>query len=200
MATLLESVGVFTDVFDFFLPFLLTMVVSFGILAKTKMLSERADVNAVVSLALAFIVVLSGAGKFLTTITPLFAVFFIIIFFIFLLFMFFGVEKDIKTVLFENRAIGMLILFISLIFVFYAVGTLYGGGLYQPGGDPSVGAGVNATVDQAEPIGPEVCDFSRVTGSLAVSCLLGHPKVLGTLVLLGLMFVATFFLVYIPRK
>lgn len=198
MSTLIESVGLFSDIFDFFLPFLLVFAVTFGILMKTKFLSDRSDINAMVSLALGLIIVLSGAGKFLTTITPFFAVFFIIIFMLFMLFLFFGVEKDFKTIILHNRMIAALITMIFIIFVFYAVGTLYGGTFYTGAAQASSG-GVNASVNQTA-IGPEVCDFSRLTGTLAVSCIIGHPKVLGTVVLLGLMAIATFFIVYIPKK
>lgn len=174
MATLLESVGLFSDISEFLLPFLLVFAVVYGILMKTKFLSERADVNAMVSLAIGMIIVLSGAGKFLTTITPLFAVFFILIFMLFLIFLFFGIEKDIKSIIVNNRMIAALIVIIFIIFVFYSLGTLYGSALYL-GAQQETGAvsgGANATINQSAPIGPEVCDFNRLSGQAAVSCLL----------------------------
>jgi len=202
MATLIQSVGLFGDIFDFFLPFILVFAITYGILMKTKFLSERADVNAMVALALGLVVVFSGAGKFITTITPFFAAMFIVIFLLFLMFLFFGVEKDIKSIIFNNRMIVALIVIISLIFIFYSVGVLYGNTFYGGTGTSTGGtsAGVSATINQTTPIGPEVCDYTRIAGSQAVTCMLGDPRVLGTLVLLGLMAIATFFIIYVPKK
>ena len=196
MATLIASIGLFGDIFDFFLPFILVFAIVYGILMKTKMLSERADVNSIVALTMGLMVVISGAGKFITTLTPLFAGFFIVIFMIFLIFLFFGVEKDIKSILMGNRMIAALIIIVCIIFVFYAIGSLYGSGLYSATG---VSEGVNASVNQSV-IGPETCDFTKIAGNVAVACLLGNPKVLGTLVLLGLMAIGTFFIMYVPKK
>lgn len=199
MATLIQSVGLFSDLFDFFLPFILVFAITFGILMKTKFLSERADVNSMVALALGLIVVLSGAGKFITTITPFFAALFIVIFLLFLIFLFFGIDKDIRNVLVNSKMIVALIVLISMIFIFYAIGTLYGNSLYAGAATGETSAGTNATINQSAVIGPSVCDYSRIAGAQAVTCLLGDPRVLGTIVLLGLMAIATFFIIYIPK-
>ena len=47
---------------------------------------------------------------------------------------------------------------------------------------------------------PETCDFENLTGSRAMACIMGNPKVLGTMVLLGILALATFMLLYIPSK
>jgi len=205
MSTLIESIGFFSDIFDFFLPFILVFAIIYGILMKTKFLSERADVNAMVALAIGLIVTLSGAGKFITTITPMFAMMFIIVFMLFLIFLFFGVEKDFKLLVTHSRMVPALIVLISIIFIFYAIGTLYGSELYvggAGGGGTTTNESVNVTVNTTTtaPLGPEACDFSRISGPSAAICIISHPKVLGTIVLLGLMTIATFFIIYIPKR
>ena len=70
MATLLDNLGIFRDILDLFLPFLLVFAVLYALFQKSKMLSESQNVNSVISFAIAMIVVLSGAGKFISKITP----------------------------------------------------------------------------------------------------------------------------------
>jgi hypothetical protein len=86
-----------------------------------------------------------------------------------------------------------------MIFVFYAIGVLYGNTFYGGTSTSGTSAGANATINQT-PIGPSVCDYSRIAGAQAVTCMLGDPRVLGTLVLLGLMAIGTFFIIYVPKK
>lgn len=192
MATLLESLSFFDDIMYFFLPFLLVFAILFAVLTKSKYLSESANVNAAIAFAIAFLVALSGAGKFIATIAPMFTVLFIILFLLFLIFLFFGM--DVKKVMEHRTSISILIIIIGIIFVFYAIGTLYGSSFY---GSSSTGAA--ATNATKPPIGYETCDFTTSMGGNAFACLLGHPRVLGAIVLLGVMIVATFFIMYVPK-
>jgi asparagine N-glycosylation enzyme membrane subunit Stt3 len=210
MATLLQSLGFFTDVFDFFLPFLLVFATLYAILMKTKVLSESANVNGVIAFAIALIVALSGAGKFIVTLTPYLAVLFVIVFLLFLSFLLFGVKPEW---LFNTKGPATVIILVGVIFVLYVVGTLYGGSMSTIGGtETTTAAGVTAeettaggttttTVTAAENLpGPETCDFAHMTSGRAMTCLIGHPKVLGTIILLGLLAIATFFVVYVPKN
>ena len=199
MATLLESVGVFADVFDFFLPFLLVFAILYALLMKTKFLSENANVNAVISFAIAMIVALSGAGKFIMTLTPYMAGIFVIVFLIFLVFLFFGAKPE---AIFSSNVIPAIIILIGIIFVFYVVSQLYGPSMSTIPTAEGVTvneSGGNVTVTEQQMPGPDTCDFSRMSGNQAMACILGHPKVLGVIVLLGLLAIATFFVVYVPK-
>jgi hypothetical protein len=200
MATLLESVGVFADVFDFFLPFLLVFAILYALLMKTKFLSENANVNAVISFAIAMIVALSGAGKFIMTLTPYMAGIFVIVFLIFLVFLFFGAKPE---AIFSSNVIPAIIILIGIIFVFYVVSQLYGPSMstITPSNEVAVNeTGSNVTVSAAGQMpGPETCDFAHMAGNQAMACIIGHPKVLGVIVLLGLLAIATFFVVYVPK-
>ena len=190
MATLLEQIGVFGDIFDFFLPFLLVFAITYGILTKTKALSASININAIISFTIALIVVLSGAGKFLMNLTPMLSVLFIIVFLMLMVFLFFGAK--LEDVLKSKFVVGLIII-ISLIFVFYVAGSLFGGSLY---GSVTSTTGESTTVATAQ----RTCDFTKSLGGAGVACIFGHPKVLGALVLLGLLAVATFFILYVPKS
>ena len=92
MATLLETIGVFGDIFEFFLPLILVFALVTGVLQKTKVLSDKLNINSMVGFAVGFIVALSGAGKFLMALTPYLASFFVVIFLVMLIFLFFGAD------------------------------------------------------------------------------------------------------------
>jgi len=195
MTTLIQSVGFFKDIFNFFLPFLLVFSVVYAILIKTKALTEDANVNAVISFAIALIVALSGAGNFLMQLTPFMATFFIIIFFVLLIFLFFGVR--LEDVL-KSKIIILLIVAISAMFVFYVLGNFM---VPQQVGQVS-GNATNVTVGTTATFGhvsEKTCDFSTIAGSQAVACIIGNPKFLSVITLLALLAIATFFIIYKPQ-
>lgn len=204
MATLLESLGFFSDITDFFLPFLLVFAVMYAIFMKTKMLSESSNINAVVAFSIALIVAFSGAGKFITRLTPFLTILFVILFLMFLSFLFFGADPKW---LFNTKGPSMVIVMIGIIFVFYVMGNLYGSSFSAIDDEELVteeivteeGEVVTVTKEPVLP-GYETCDFSRLRASQAMSCILGHPKFLSMVVLLGLLAIATFFVVYVPKN
>jgi len=202
MATLLESIGFFSDIFDFMLPFLLVFAIIFGILQKTKFLSEQANVNALVAAVVGFMIALSGAGKFLMALTPYLASLFVILFLLFLIFMFFGAKP---TDFFQSKGLTITVVIIAVIFVLYVIGQLYGSTLSNvSSGEQSVNIteGENGEVIVNENVlpSPETCDFEHLTGQRAMACIIGNPKVLGTVVLLGILALATFLIVYVSKK
>ena len=194
MTTLLESVGFFSDIFDFFLPFLLVFAVLYAILLKSKFLTESPSINAVISFAIALIVALSGAGKFLMALAPFMATLFMILFFMILMFLFFGVKLES---VFQSKGVVVIVIFICLIFVFYVLGSMWGGKLYAAGQSTQT-LDENETIT-ATPTVTNTCDFRAIGQGQAVACIISHPKVLGAIVLLGLLAVATFFVVYVPK-
>lgn len=186
MSTLLESFGFFSDVFEFFIPFLLVFAVVFGILLKSKVLSEDPNINGAIAFAVAVIVALGGGGQFLIGLTPFFAVFFIIIFFVLMIFMFFGLNpQDIM----QSKAIIFLVVAICAIFVFYVMGEFFGDEFAV------------ATIQEPNVTnGETIVDYDRgvAIGGRGVAQILSHPNVLGAIVLLGLMAVATYFIINKP--
>lgn len=194
MATLIQSIGVFSDVFNFFLPFLLVFSVAYAILAKTKVLTEDANINAVISFVIALIVSLSGAADFIMQLTPFMATFFIIIFFVILIFLFFGVKlEDVM----KSKTIIILLVAISAIFVFYVLAN-YTASMATV--TPQGIAPENATNVTVKIVGTQTCsDLSALSGPQAAACIIGNPRFLSVIVLLGIIAIATFAVLYKPQ-
>ena len=190
MSTLIQSFGIFSEIFSFLLPFLLVFAVLYALLLKTKFLTEDSNINAMISLAVALIFVASGAGEFIFALAPLMTGFFIVIFFTLMMFLFFGVKIEDAM---KSKAVIIVIVSMCFIFIFYVVGDLYGGAI-TPGAVVEDENATNVTVVASDP-----CDYERVTGGAAISCMLSEPKFMGTIVLLGLLAAATFFVVYVPK-
>ncbi len=203
MTTLLQSLGFFSDLFNFFLPFLLVFAVLYAVLVKSRFLTDDANVNALISFAVALIVVVSGAGKFIMALTPFMGVLFVIVFLMLMIFMFFGLK--LEDVL-KNKLVISLLVIVSLIFVFYVLGQMAGPTAYQMRtGAVPVASGNNTTVTvSATPslfsASEKTCDFSSIGTNMAVICILSNPKFLGAITILGLLAIATFFIVYKPDK
>jgi asparagine N-glycosylation enzyme membrane subunit Stt3 len=201
MTTLLQSLGFFSDLFNFFLPFLLVFAVLYAVLVKSRFLTDDANINALISFAVALIVVLSGAGKFIMALTPFMGTLFVIIFLMLMIFMFFGLK--LEDVL-QSKLVISLIVVVSLIFIFYVLGQIAGPAAYQMRtGTESIGSGNNTTVTvSASPsllsASEKNCDFSSISTNMAVVCIISNPKFLGAITILGLLAIATFFIAYNP--
>jgi hypothetical protein len=199
MTTLIQQIGLFKDLFDFFLPFLLVFSVTYAILAKTKFLTSDANINAIISFAIALVVSLSDAGKFIMALTPFMATFFIIIFFLLMLFLFFG--ADMSAVM-KSKAVIILVVSISAIFVFYVLAQFM---TPQAATASTVNASTNVTVggnasSVAMVASEKSCDFAHLTGSNAMACIVGNPTFLSIIVLLGLLAITTFAVLYKPGQ
>jgi hypothetical protein len=195
MSTLIQSIGFFKDIFNFFLPFLLVFAVLYAILQKTKFLTDDANINALISLAIALIVSISGAADFLMALTPFMATFFIIIFFVLMLFLFFGVNMgDVM----KSKAVIVLVVVIAAIFVFYVLGNFMSA---HP--SASVAAttvnGTNVSVTSSGgafgTVSEKTCDFTKISGPQAIPCILGNPTFLSIISLLGLLAIVTYFII-----
>ena len=194
MATLIQSIGFFKDIFNFFLPFLLVFAVLYAILQKTKFLTEDANINALISLAIALIVSLSGAADFLMALTPFMATFFIIIFFVLMLFLFFG--ANLGDVM-KSKTVVLLIVVISAIFVFYVLGNFMSAA--NTSSMTATANGTNVTVTSTGgafgQVSEKTCDFTRISGPQAIPCIIGNPTFLSIISLLGLLAIVTYFII-----
>jgi hypothetical protein len=118
-----------------------------------------------------------------------------------LIFLFFGADSKW---FFASKGPTIAIIIISAIFVLYVIGQLYGStlsGLTATEPVTTVQTEQGEVVVSAQNLpGPETCDFEHLTGQRAMACIMGNPKVLGTVVLLGILSLATFLIVYIPKK
>ncbi len=79
---------------DYVIPFLLVFTAMYGILTKLKIVSDRADINGLLSFAVAFVVVMAGAGFWINAIIPLLIMVFLLFFIGYLLFLFLGTPQE----------------------------------------------------------------------------------------------------------
>lgn len=202
MATFLETLGQSGGFLELFIPFIFVFAVVYGILQKTEFISSKTDVNGIISFATAFMTLLFGGAGFITSVVPLLAIFFLIVVLVALIFNFMGAEPK---KIFEHKSLVLLIGIICALLVFYVFGKMYGMGAGTVGTSPnvSVNESVNKTVSEAgegeDVLGPEVCK-GPVSGELAMRCLIANPKVLGTIIILSLMAMATYLIIKVPES
>lgn len=161
--------------FDIIFPVLLVFALLFALLQKTKVVGASVSINAIISVAIAFMVLLSDTlVDIINFMTPWFAV--VIIFFVLMILIFqvFGAkESDIagalkdKTLLWTIVGIGLLI---AIAAIFSVLGQSFTEAAFEEGGE--------VTVTDA---GVATKSFS---GSLMAT--LFHPKVLGLIILFAI--------------
>ena len=185
-----SSILMASGVGAFFLSFILVFSILYALFQKTKLLSERVDLNAVIAFALALIVAMfPGFSGFLIQYAPFAATVLVVIVLAFIIFGYFGVKpEEIKN---YKSVIGAII----AIFVIGAI-IIYSNFYYQSiGMTPSAS---NATKTTSATI--NCSNYSKLTGGQAIGCMLGDPLFLGILITLILMMVVVYVLVVPPKK
>ena len=94
--TFLEAVGVFQYFgLQYLLVPLLIFVLALGLLQRTKMISDKPDINTAIAFAFAFIIALiPGFTDFLTVLMPLMIGFILILFGMAMVYMLFGAKPE----------------------------------------------------------------------------------------------------------
>lgn len=187
-----SSILMASGVGTFFLSFLIVFSLLYALFQKTKLLSERIDLNAVIAFALALVVAMfPGFSGFVIQYAPFAATVLIVIVLAFIIFGFFGVHpEEIKN---YKSIIGVII----AIFVIGAI-IIFSNFYYQ-----AIGLTPNATnATKTSTAAPKIncSDYSKLTSGQAMGCMLGDPLFLGILVTLVLMMVVVYVLVVPPKK
>ena len=103
----------------FFIP-LLIAVILFGILSKTKIISDRVDVNAIVSFVIAFILALYKPFiSYIELLVPFLLILVIFGFFFLVLLLFLGASMEDVTKAMRNPVVAILLIIILMI-IFYS--------------------------------------------------------------------------------
>jgi len=179
MVTILDT-GIL-QTFDFVFPVLLVFTMIFAVLHKTKALGDSTSINAIVAVAVSFMVLLSRTLiDMINFIIPWFVI--AIIFFILLLLIFqvFGAkEEDIFGYMKKDRSVGWVIVGIFLLIVLAGVGKVLGQG---------IGPYLDNTQNETAITG----DGGVATGSFQenLTATLFHPKILGLVILFIIMIFA----------
>ena len=181
MATILD-VSLLQSFDVIFVP-LLVFAILFALLQKTKALTAAAGINALIAAVAALIILLSEtAVRIVNFMVPWFAVAIIFLVLLLLIFQMFGArDADILSALKADNAIIWTVLGLGILILLAAFGSVLGQniGPYLGEGAPADGVSTNVASSDFE---------SNVTATLF------HPKVLGMLVIFGIIIMAVFLL------
>jgi hypothetical protein len=138
--TFLEAVGVFQYFgIQYLLVPMLVFVMVLGFLQRTKLISDKPDINAGVAFVMAFIIaVIPGFTDFIFFLLPFFVGLMIIVFGAAMLFMLMGAKTENLYNFFKNPGIVVVMLVLVIIVSFYAIGTVFGNAL-SPYGQGTAG-------------------------------------------------------------
>ncbi|MCW1296212.1 MAG: hypothetical protein OH319_00840 [Candidatus Parvarchaeota archaeon] len=181
--TFLDAVGIFQEIgLQYFLVPLTIGVIVFAILEKTKLFSDKTEVNLFIGILIFFFTAMfPPVTDFLYNLLPFFAVLLIILFFMLLFFLFMGAKTEDVANAMKNPAVYMLLIVISIIFVMYVAGNVFYTQLNPP---------TNYT---------ENVSYTNITTEGGGILVLKNPKVFGMVVFLLLLAVAAFAIVYKPK-
>jgi hypothetical protein len=186
MVTFLET-GLL-NYFSIIFPALLIFVLVFALLQKIKILGDNKVINALVAVALGFIVLLSeNILSLINFAAPWFVVFFIFLVLLLVVFKLMGAsDENIASVIRSDKIVQWTIIAISLIIVGSALGSVYGQKLL-----PFTSEEVNVTEDG------EITSTSTTSYKTNVAAVFFHPKVLG---LIFILLVAAFTIALITKE
>lgn len=171
MATILD-LGLL-NYFNVVFSFILVWALVFALLQKTKVLGEKAGLNGLVAVAVAFLVSLSdNVVEMIRFMIPWFAIAIIFFVLLILIFMVFGAgEKDIFGYIKNDRSVGWVIIGVVLVIVGASFSNVFGQELLSQAAEGGDTADVTAG--------------GVATGSFQqnIYATLFHPKVLGMIIL-----------------
>ncbi len=172
MATILDLglLGYFNIVFSFIFVWALV----FALLQKTKVLGEKAGLNVLIAVAVAFLVALSDSVvQVINFMIPWFTIAIIFFVLLILIFMVFGIkESAISDYVKNDRSIGWVIIGVVLIIAGASFANVFGQQLTEASFQQ--GTSINAS----DGTGVAGTDFQQ-----NIYATLFHPKVLGMIVL-----------------
>ena len=171
---------------NFVFSFLLVFALLYALFSKTKLPSDKPDLNALIAFVLAFLVAISpGFSGFLLAFVPYAAVIFVLVALGFIIFGFFGAKPE-QAMKVSAFVYGIIILL--LIGAFAIFGTVW----VQVSPMAS-----NATATNTTPF--SCTNYTNLVGFAAVQCMLGDPLFLGMIVVFIIMATAVYLLV-VPQK
>ncbi|PIN76158.1 hypothetical protein COV17_03160 [Candidatus Woesearchaeota archaeon CG10_big_fil_rev_8_21_14_0_10_36_11] len=171
MATVLD-LSLFQS-FSSLFPILFVFAIVLGLLQKIKPLGDSVALNSIIAVAIALMSLLSDSLiQVINFMIPWFVIAFIFFILMLLIFQIFGAsEKDIFSYLKGDKSISWVIIGVSLIILFAAIGNVFGQSI-GPYLDETGNQTTSTTVDG---------EASVATGSFEqnIFATMFHPKVLG---------------------
>ncbi|RLG17708.1 hypothetical protein DRN62_00290 [Nanoarchaeota archaeon] len=178
--TFMEAVGVFRYFgFQYLMVPLLIFVLVLGFLQRTKLLGDKADLNAAVALAVAFLsMMVPGFVDFVYALIPFFVAFVVILFGAALVFMLLGAKAEDIFAFTKRPEVTVFLLVLSVIITFYVIGQQFGH-LFSPYAN--------------------VTNESQTLVMREASQRIFNPKVLGTIIFLAIISIGIYLLT-VPKK
>jgi len=183
MATFLD-IGLLEH-FNIIIYVVFIFVLLYAILSITKILGDNKNLSAMLALALAFILALSGPTRDLIKfVTPTFFVFIFFAFFAILIYKFMGAsDKDVLSIMGTKSGTRGFILIIILIIILSSLGKIFFT-------EPATSDVNETTAANASSVGTR--------GESALTATLTHPKVLGLVLILIIGAYAMYYLSMTP--
>lgn len=173
---------IWDPILQFFLPFLLVFIIIYAILSKTKIASQREDVNIIIAFTIAFLITAAGLGSLVAEIITPLAILVVVIAVMFIIFAFFGAKPE--QVL-KQKWLVALIALVAVILVFVVISPYL--------------APTNETLQSMNATQGEEMVKKQLVGPQAAMWIFGNPQVLSAIIILVLAAVLAFFLLYQPK-
>lgn len=187
MATLLDVVGLFKalGLYETVFPAILIFAFVYGILYKFQPFGDNKAINSVVALVIALIFVsFIKAVTFISFLIPIVTALVVILLLILIIFMFMGVPAETIQEAMKNPAVYGLLIILIVIFVF---------------------VGLAATFPEVSEKGSSLAGQTGTTSLTNIafasfSQIMFHPLIIGTIILLVIFAVATYFITRPEKK
>lgn len=176
------------EYFSIIFPAILIFVLVFALLQKIKILGDNKTINALVAVALAFIVLLSrNILSIVNFAAPWFVIFFVFMVLLLTVFKLMGAsDENIASVIRGDKVVQWTIIAISLIIVVSAFANVYGQRLLPYTLEE------NVTVEEGEIVSTATASYAQ-----NLMAVFFHPKVLG---LIFILLVAVFTIALITKE
>ena len=194
--------GFFAELFNFLISFLLVFALTYGVLSKTEVVSDRASVNSLLAFAMGLIFAFSGAFKFIVAVVPYFAILIVLFASMFIVLFFLGFKLES---LLKSKFVVWTIIIVSAVFVLFTGWNMYYEDVKQ---QLAIYTLENTTINESQlsanytgnpfhdiPLRYEYHCMANgrylapilFFGQGGVLCLVMHPRVIGVVLLLPLL-------------
>ncbi|MBD3209716.1 hypothetical protein GF367_04870 [Candidatus Woesearchaeota archaeon] len=204
MATFLD-IG-FLGEFSIIFTFLLVWVLVYALLSMTKQLGDKKNLNALIALAVAVIVIASPTMlRLVNTMVPWFLIMVLLLFFILFGIKMFTGDKDLSGAVFKDKKVYTWIIVLMVVVLIFSLGNAFGSQTLERGGwdgtgpPPSGGdslEGTDAFIEETGVGNANVSGSQVATNDFSTNLIhtLFNPKVLGLMLVMLVAMFAMFFI------
>ena len=115
--TILDQLGLS----NYIMPFLLIWTAMYAVTMKLKLPSDRADLNGILSFAMAYMFVAFGGGKMINALLPFFMIMFLLLFIGLLLYLFIGAKQENVVKALTSPVMVLVVVGFLVLFTFIAL-------------------------------------------------------------------------------